>query len=76
MATYIPQTLMNLVRMGVNINFDDAAYQPQTLLEIAGIAKQTGAKITISGGYLPQTLEQLALILGNNLTIVVRNRRD
>jgi hypothetical protein len=75
MATYMPQTVMNLVRMGANINFDDAPYLPQTLLEIAAIAKLTGAKITISGSYLPQTLEQLAQILGNNLTIVLRNQR-
>ena len=72
MATYLPRTLMDLVRLGANITIEDSTYLPQTLLELAAIAKQTGAKITIAGSYLPMTLEQVAQILGNGLTIVVR----
>ena len=72
MAIYLPQTLIQLVRHGANIQIDGANYLPQTLVELATIAVNTGAHITISGNYLPMTLEQLAKIAGNNLTIVVR----
>jgi len=71
MAVYLPQTLMELVRLGANIHIEGSQYLPQTLIELATIARQTGAHITISGSYLPNTLAQLARIAGNNLTVVV-----
>jgi hypothetical protein len=71
MATYLPQTLENLVRLGANITIEDDTYLPQTLINLAIIARSTGAHITISGSYLPQTLEQIARIAGNNFTVIV-----
>jgi hypothetical protein len=75
MAVYLPQTLENLVRRGVNITVE-AAYLPQTLFGLAYIAKESGAHITVVGNYLPQTLDQLALILGNQLTVVSRSSQS
>ena len=71
MAIYLPQTLEMLVGYGVNITIENNNYLPQTLLNLVTIAKRTGAHITISGSYFPQTLEQLARIGGNNLTLIV-----
>ena len=72
MAVYLSQTLEQLVQLGVNITIDDASYLPQTLINLATLARQSGAHITISGSYMPQILEQLAQIAGNQLTIIVR----
>lgn len=72
MAIYLPQTLERLVSLGVNITIDDAVYLPQTLIRLVQLAKASGAHVTISGSYLPQTLEQIAQIGGKNVTIVVR----
>jgi hypothetical protein len=72
MAVYLPQTLLSLVRRGANLHIDGDQYLPHTLVEIVTAARHSGAHITISGSYLPTTLEQLAAIGGNNLTLIVR----
>ena len=74
MAMYLPATLESLARKGANITIEDSSYLPNTILNIAYIAKQTGSHVTIGGHYLPQTLDQLAQILGNQLTVVVSNK--
>lgn len=74
MPSYLPNTLEMLVSHGANITIEDSTYLPQTLLHLAQIAKQTGAHITVGGNYLPATLEQLARVAGNNLTIIVRRK--
>jgi hypothetical protein len=71
MAAYLPNTLLNLARMGANLTIEGDVYLSTTLLELANVASRSGAHITIAGNYLPTTLEQLANILRNQLTIVV-----
>ena len=72
MAAYLPNTLEQLVRAGVNITIEDVSYLPQTLFELALIAKGSGSHITIAGNYLPATLEKLAQIAGGQLTVIVK----
>ena len=72
MAVYLPQTLVRLVELGANVHISNVTYMPQSLAEIVAAAKRTGAHVTIEGNYLPATLEALAKIGGNNLTIIVR----
>lgn len=72
MAIYLPHTIEQLVRAGVNVTIEESTYMPQTLINLVTIAKKSGSHITISGNYLPVTLEQLAQIAGNQLTIVVK----
>ena len=72
MAKYLPTTLESLVRSGANVTIEDVGYTPQTLVRLMELAVSSGAHITLSGHYLPQTLEQLAQIGRNQLTIIVR----
>lgn len=72
MATYLPQTLLSLVQKGMNLHIEGSIYLPQTLLDLVRAARVSGAHVTISGGYLPATLEQLAQVGGNSVTLIVK----
>lgn len=66
----MPSTLKTLVQHGANIDADHL--MPAQLLELAQIAKQTGAHITVHGTILPSTAVNVAEILGNQVTFVSR----
>ena len=70
---YLPQTLEQLARTGVNLELGPgSSYLSQTLENLVRIVVSTGAHITIHAPpCLPQTLEQLARIGGKHLTIRV-----
>lgn len=71
MAIYLPSTLEAMVRNGANITIESGNYLPQTIITLLIIARKTGSKITISGNFLPNTLEEFAKVGGNNLTLIV-----
>jgi len=71
MAMYLPNTLEAMVRNGANITIESGNYLPQTIINLLIIARKTGSKITISGNFLPNTLEEFAKVGGNNLTLIV-----
>ena len=71
MPVYLPQTILEFIRLGANITIEGANYLPQTVMMFLIAAKQSGSHITLKANYLPQTLAELAKVGGNNLTIIV-----
>jgi len=72
MAVYSPQVLENLARKGAHIHIEGAAFIPAVLLNLARMTQLYGGRITISGNYLPDTIEQMAAIAGDRLTVIVK----
>lgn len=66
----LPQTMENLAAIGVNIDITDNSFVPQTLENLVAMVRSKGSHITINAaGYIPATLERLAMIGGSNLTL-------
>lgn len=66
-------TAEKLVMLGANLEITpDARYAAVTVEKLVNIAKRSGSHITVHAGSLAAlTLEKIASIGGNNVTIVI-----
>lgn len=65
----MPDTAKELVRLGANLVIEESTFMPDTLRELATLARGSGASVTIRRQVLlPDLMKELARIGGNRIT--------
>lgn len=67
-----PDTAKDILSLGGNLSIEDSKYTPETMRELAKLAKTHNAHLTVKGaGQHPDTLKDLVKLAGKNVTIIV-----
>lgn len=67
----MPQTAKDVVQLGASLEISDSNFMPQTLEELATLAKASGAQLTIGLTLMPDTMKKLAAIAPGQITFRV-----